>query len=109
MSGEGTYKFANGRIYKGQWKDGHMSGEGKMQFPCGSEYEGSYEKDIKSGEGTFRWPDGRIYKGQWKDGKQHGKGYTIDLKRKTSSLGKALSDGLMEGSTRANGKMASNM
>lgn len=43
MDGEGTYRFANGRVYVGQWAMGHMSGHGKMEMPDGSRYEGGYE------------------------------------------------------------------
>lgn len=43
MDGEGTYRFANGRVYVGQWAMGHMSGCGKMEMPDGSRYEGGYE------------------------------------------------------------------
>lgn len=43
MDGEGTYRFANGRVYVGQWAMGHMSGYGKMEMPDGSKYEGGYE------------------------------------------------------------------
>jgi hypothetical protein len=43
MDGEGTYRFANGRVYVGQWAMGHMSGYGKMEMPDGSRYEGGYE------------------------------------------------------------------
>ena len=42
MDGEGTYRFANGRVYVGQWAMGHMSGHGKMEMPDGSKYEGGY-------------------------------------------------------------------
>lgn len=43
MDGEGTYRFANGRVYVGQWAMGHMSGHGKMEMPDGSRYEGGYD------------------------------------------------------------------
>lgn len=78
MDGEGTYRFANGRVYVGQWAMGHMSGYGKMEMPDGSRYEGGYERDMKHGEGTFTWADGRVYQGQWRAGKQDGAGVLID-------------------------------
>merc|ERR1712157_628727 len=69
---------AGGRIYTGQWQNGHMAGSGRMDFPDGSRCEGEHEMDVKSGEGTFMWADGRTYRGQWNDGKQDGAGCTID-------------------------------
>ena len=51
MDGEGTYRFANGRVYVGQWAMGHMSGHGKMEMPDGSKYEGGYATWIQ----TIKW------------------------------------------------------
>lgn len=43
--GTGTYRYPDGRIYKGEWKN-----------------------DKRHGQGTLRFPDGRIKKGNWKNG-----------------------------------------
>jgi hypothetical protein len=47
MHGTGTYK----------WQDGRM-------------YHGEYKQDKKHGFGVYVWADGRAYLGQWRDGKQ---------------------------------------
>ena len=51
MNGRGIYRWANGDVYDGEWKD-----------------------DKKHGKGIRRWADGDVYDGEYKDGKRHGKG-----------------------------------
>ena len=46
MHGEGTYKWSDGRIFMGHFKN-----------------------DKKSGVGIYLWKDGRAYNGVWLDGK----------------------------------------
>ena len=46
MHGEGTYKWGDGRIFMGQFKN-----------------------DSKCGVGIYLWKDGRAYNGGWLDGK----------------------------------------
>ena len=45
-NGYGTYTWADGDKYVGEWKDGKQNGQG-----------------------TYTWADGRIKKGIWKKGK----------------------------------------
>lgn len=47
--GEGTYVFADGTIYKGEWVNGRIKGKG-----------------------VCIWNDGRRYEGEWLDNKKHG-------------------------------------
>ena len=48
-TGYGTYKWADGSIYVGDWSE-----------------------NLIEGQGEYKWPDGRVYKGQWKNNKLHG-------------------------------------
>ena len=57
MNGHGIFKWADGRIYEGDWNN-----------------------DLRHGEGEMKWPNGRKYKGGWKDGVQHGNGILICIK-----------------------------
>ena len=40
MSRYGVYKYANGAIYRGEWKNNKHHGKGEYQFPNGTLYEG---------------------------------------------------------------------
>ncbi len=51
-----------------------MEGKGVFKWPDGRVYNGEYKNDKKDGYGEFSWNDGRKYKGYWKDGKQNGNG-----------------------------------
>ena len=59
MSGEGTYLWADGRQYIGEWKNGKMEGKGVQTWVDGKSYVGEYVADRKEGYGEFVWPDGR--------------------------------------------------
>ena len=54
-----------------------MHGEGTYTWADGRRYEGQYEMDKKHGYGVYHWADGRIYQGNWFNGKQHGQGKYI--------------------------------
>ena len=51
MSGRGTFRWASGERYDGQWLDGR-----------------------EEGRGTFTWPDGSYFDGNWAAGEKHGMG-----------------------------------
>lgn len=95
------YKWKNGSIYTGDFKEGMKHGKGEwkkvLNNPKCNRFEGEYQFDKKNGLGTFTWEsgnvytgnyvndervgygemywtDGSIYKGEWKKGIQHGRG-----------------------------------
>jgi hypothetical protein len=45
--GEGDYKWADGRIYRGSWKDGKQQGDGYMIFPNRTVQKGTWENGKK--------------------------------------------------------------
>lgn len=51
--GMGIYRYSNGNIYNGNWKDDLKNGLGKMNYPNGACYEGEWMKGKKHGEGTY--------------------------------------------------------
>ena len=57
-----------------------IDGFGTYEWADGRRYEGQYEFDKKHGYGAYYWPDGKCYDGQWKDGKQHGEETYTDKK-----------------------------
>ena len=72
--GMGTMKYADGRSYKGGWKEGHWQGKGKASFPNGDSYEGETKLDQRHGKGVYRWNDGRVYDGHFFEDQRNGQG-----------------------------------
>ena len=62
MHGHGTYKWGDGRLFVGEYRD-----------------------DKKNGNGFYLWADGRAYNGEWQNGKQHGNGFYIVLDKGDTS------------------------
>jgi len=87
LNGQGTYKFADGRVYEGQCKDGKFNGQGTFKWPNGRVYEGQFKDSKMDGQGTFKYSDGAVYVGQYKDGEENGKGtYTNKNGVKSSGI-----------------------
>ena len=59
-----------------------MHGYGTFRWPDGRVYRGNYALDAKEGYGVFEWPDGRKYEGNWHSGVQHGEGVLMSAKGK---------------------------
>ena len=72
--GRGTYRFANGAVYEGEWKCGKQEGRGKFKWDDGDEYDGDFKADQIEGHGTYRFANGDVYEGEWIAGKQEGRG-----------------------------------
>ena len=70
----GTHKFANGTIYKGEFKNNKFDGHGSLIWKNGAHYVGEFKSDFANGKGTMTWPNGDKYIGQHKNGKANGKG-----------------------------------
>ncbi len=45
MNGMGSYRWATGAIFKGQWKENNMHGCGKKWYPGGAIEEGEWLED----------------------------------------------------------------
>uniref|UniRef100_A0A914WK52 Uncharacterized protein n=1 Tax=Plectus sambesii TaxID=2011161 RepID=A0A914WK52_9BILA len=70
----GVYKWPNGDIYEGQWKNGKREGAGVQR--CGEwVYRGEWARGSKNGYG-LRQRRGSLscYRGAWYDGLYHGYG-----------------------------------
>ena len=72
--GQGTFRFANGNVYEGQYENDDMHGQGTLRYSDGDVYEGLWENDKKHGQGTYRFASGNVYEGQWKSDQMHGQG-----------------------------------
>ena len=72
--------WPNGKEYSGKWRDSLMHGRGALKYADGRLFIGNFVKDIKEGRGRFDWPDGRSYDGYWSNGKQDGPGVISNAK-----------------------------
>ena len=72
--GQGTYTWADGGKYVGEFKDGMQHGAGTATFTNGNKYVGEWKKGKQDGFGTKFFSDGMNYVGEWKDGEEHGQG-----------------------------------
>lgn len=74
---KGTYTFANGDVYKGEWEGSTINGTGTYTYVNGDKYEGPWKGGRPNGNGTYTWEDGSKYEGgfHWMYGNSvHGSG-----------------------------------
>ena len=64
----GTYTWADGEQYVGEWKDNKRTGQGTYTYANGNKYVGEYKDNKRNGHGTLTWKDGTVQEGIWKDG-----------------------------------------
>ena len=76
----GIYRYPNGCMYDGEWRNGKFNGQGKNTWSNGEVHEGAWIDDKRNGYGKNIWFDGSIYEGWWIDSKRNGQGkYTYAL------------------------------
>ena len=69
MHGQGTYTQADGTKYVGEFKDDNKSGQGTYYLTDGTKYVGGFRNDMMNGQGTLTSPDGVKYVGEFVDNK----------------------------------------
>ena len=70
--GQGTFTYASGNKYVGEFRDGLRNGQGTFTWPDGGKYVGEFRDGYPHGWGTETWPSGYKYVGEWRDGREHG-------------------------------------
>jgi len=64
--GKGKYISLNGRVYKGEFKDGAPNGKGQINWPDGRSYKGNVinnSPDYEDKHAIWKWSNGKIYHG----------------------------------------------
>ena len=70
MDGSGTYRYADGSVYRGEWRAGRKAGHGRMQWASGDVYDGAWAAGEMTGRGRLVAADGRReYDGEWLRGR----------------------------------------
>lgn len=72
--GMGYYKYANGDQYMGEFWQAKKNGRGVYQFFSGDIYEGEYRNGLMDGTGNYQYADGSYYIGDFSQGMRHGTG-----------------------------------
>jgi hypothetical protein len=69
FTGKGTYYWADGSCYMGDFQNGVRHGKGiwKSSLENGDMYEGEYKNDKKYGVGKYTWENGMCYIGNFEN------------------------------------------
>lgn len=67
-NGVGFYRWDDGNLYFGEWKDGKRTGLGILVSGGGNYYLGHFQSDMINGEGMNLYPDGSKNVGTWMNG-----------------------------------------
>ena len=65
INGQGTYTWADGARYKGEFKDGKRTDHGTYTFADGGQYVGEWKDNKQNGRGTHTYADGTTQTGCW--------------------------------------------
>mmetsp|Transcript_7257 Transcript_7257/g.14866 ORF Transcript_7257/g.14866 Transcript_7257/m.14866 type:complete len:725 (-) Transcript_7257:162-2336(-) len=74
---EGKMTYQDGSTYTGGWVDGMRHGRGRCVFTDQSVYEGEFREGEFFGFGKMSWSDGGWYEGEWYNGEMQGYGKEI--------------------------------
>ncbi len=68
FNGSCSYRFPNGDIYSGEYKNGLQVGTGVYKWNNGDVYTGSFYNGMFDGYGLLKYASGQIDEGIWKNG-----------------------------------------
>ena len=84
-NGQGTYLFASGAKYLGQFANGKSEGIGICYWKDGSRYEGAWKAGLPHGQGIKTFADGKRQTGWFKDGRYIGEKSLEELQAKAGA------------------------
>jgi hypothetical protein len=79
-NGFGIYKYSDGSVYSGEFKNLYRHGQGTYYWQNGDKYTGTWIMNNYEGQGTYTYADGRVESGVWKDRALLTKATTTELK-----------------------------
>ena len=76
--GKGVYKYSDGTVYEGEFREDSQTGRGVLRYLNGDVYEGGLVDGLFSGEGRYHYKEeGMVYEGHWRNGVEYGKGVFV--------------------------------
>ena len=69
MHGKGVYRYAEGDVYSGEWREDKRHGKGTVQYVSGpkgqvvEKFEGDWVSGKMQGQGRYQYADGGVYEG----------------------------------------------
>lgn len=67
-SGQGYYRYPEGSLWVGEFKDNVPNGRGVCYYANGDRYEGQWANNTPNGEGIMYFATGRVYGAVWVNG-----------------------------------------
>lgn len=71
----GKYRYSDGTLYVGEFKNGKPHGEAVVIYTNGDRYRGGWANNAKNGRGVLYYTSGRIEGGIWSNGRLVGEFY----------------------------------
>ncbi len=68
FNGSGSFRFSNGDLYSGEYKNGSQVGTGVYKWNNGDVYTGNFYNGYFDGYGLLKYASGQIDEGIWKNG-----------------------------------------
>jgi hypothetical protein len=68
FNGSGSFRFSNGDLYSGEYKNGSQVGTGVYKWNNGDVYTGNFYNGQFDGYGLLKYASGQIDEGIWKNG-----------------------------------------
>ncbi len=73
-TGVASYRWPDGRVYRGHFENGLAQGKGEETLPDGQHYAGSWRKGMRDGRGILELPDKSRYEGEFHENSRSGTG-----------------------------------
>ena len=66
---KGYYKYLDGSVYTGDFKNGQGLGEGECNYANGDRYSGGWKNHSPHGKGTMYFASGNVFAALWENGR----------------------------------------
>ena len=90
-NGIGLYRWENGDLYFGEWKDGKRTGFGTYLWGSGHSFTGHFNLGELHGEGVYLYPNGVKNIGEWASGK-----YQVNQNYNSDEIQRKIKDRFVE-------------